>query len=206
MDYMIQLEKVKQIEKEYDEKLYSRGEKFYRSKEAKALARKQKNAIDKYLKKNPKDFLRKGALIYGIGFNDIEDQSSDVQNICLLLGEGKYFEDKKLYAKAVELYDEANKLFFRVHRAELEYNQRVYNNGAAYGEQVTEKRLRICANKLLKEEIKELEFKAKNLENINPSEAINLYDKLNKINPGLKKYNNRIKVCKKKLWDNFSTI
>lgn len=199
MVYMDQLKKVKQIEKEYDEKLYSSGEKFYKSKEAKALARKQKNAINKYLKMNPKDFLRKGALIYGIGFNDVEDQSSDVQNICLLLGEGKYFEDKKLYAKAVELYDKANVLFFKVHKNELDYNQRVYNNGAEYGEQVTEKRLRICANKLLKEEIKELEFKAKNLEKVNPTEAIKLYDELNKINPGLKKYNNRIKMCKKKL-------
>lgn len=199
MEYMDQLEKVKKLENEYDEKLYASGEKFYRSKEAKTLARKQENATKQYLKKNPKDFLRKGALIYGLGFNDIEDQPYDVQKICLLLGEGKYFEDKKLYAKAVELYDEANTLFFKVHQAELDYNQRVYNNGAAYGEQVTEKRLRICAKKLLKEEIKELEFKAKNLEKINPGEAIQLYEELNELNPGLKKYNNRIKMCNKKL-------
>lgn len=199
MNHINQLEKIKQIEKEYDKKLYSCGGEFYRSTEAKTLAKKQKTITKKYLKNNSKDYLRKGALLYGLGFNDIETESNDIKQICLLLGEGKYHEDKKNYATAVELYDRANTLFFNVHRDELDYNQRVYNDGADYGEQVTEKRLRICANKLLKEKVKELESKAKELEKINPTESINLYNELKNLNPGLKKYDKRIMICKKKL-------
>ena len=60
------------------------------------------------------------------------------------------------------------------------------------GEQVTEKRLRITKNKLIRREIKKMEKEAKELEQTNPSEAIILYEQLNELKPGLKKYNKRI--------------
>lgn len=47
--------------------------------------------------------------------------------------------------------------------------------------------------------IKISEAEAKELELTDPSEAIKKYEELNILNPGLKKYNKRIEICKKKL-------
>ena len=43
-----------------------------------------------------------------------------------------------------------------------------------------------------------MEKEAKELEQTKPSEAIILYEQLNELKPGLKKYNKRIEICKRK--------
>ena len=52
---------------------------------------------------------------------------------------------------------------------------------------------------IFREKTKEMEKEAKSLEETDPEAAIRLYEELNRLRPGLKKYDKRIKVCKSKL-------
>ena len=63
-------------------------------------------------------------------------------------------------------------------------------------------RIDSCNMSINRIKIKELEPKAKQLEETNPKEAIKIYEELNILKPGLKKYNKRIKACK----NNFKKI
>lgn len=62
-----------------------------------------------------------------------------------------------------------------------------------------DKRIKFCQDKIFKEKIKELELNAKEFESHNVKKAIEIYEELNKLRPGMKKYNKRIEICKKKL-------
>lgn len=193
------LEKIMELEKHQEYKLNTGGERYYRSQQAKTDAKRLSDLIKKYLKQHSDDYLTTGCILLNHAAYYQDEASLNEIQMFTLAGKGKFHEDQEEYENAIEYYSQANELFFKIYGDELEYNKRVYNDGAEYGEQVTEKRLRICKNKLFKKEINEMESEAKKLEKTNPSDAIKLYDKLNNLKPGLKKYNKRIEICKKKL-------
>ena len=62
-----------------------------------------------------------------------------------------------------------------------------------------DKRIKVCQDKIFKKEIRELELNAKEFESQNVEKAIEIYEELNKLRPGMKKYNKRIEICKNKL-------
>lgn len=193
------LEKIIELEKHQEHKLNTGGERYYRSQQAKKDAKRLSDLIKKYKKQHPEDYITIGCILLNHAAYYQNQASSIEKELFTLAGKGKFYEDQNDFKKAIEYYNQANDLFFKIYGAELEYNKRVYNDGADYGEQVTEKRLRICKDKLAKEEIKEIENEAKKLEKSNPHEAIQLYNKLNNLKPGLKKYNKRIEICEKRL-------
>ena len=56
----------------------------------------------------------------------------------------------------------------------------------------------MCEIKNHRSKIKDLEIKAKEMEKTDPTQAIELYNKLNILNPNLKKYDKRIEKLNKK--------
>ena len=58
-------------------------------------------------------------------------------------------------------------------------------------------RISVCEKALLKEKASKLELEAKELEKSDPAEAIEVYQELNVLKPGLKKYDKRIEICKR---------
>ena len=143
------LEYLKKIEKQHNDRLYSEGADYYFSEEAKKTGKEVYNQTREYLKNNPEDFLLVGAHLFNRGFN-LEDESNKDKEIYILTGKGKYFEDLGEYEEAIKYYAEADKLFHKVHYWELKELEDDLPPGEEIGEQVTEKRLRICKKKLNK--------------------------------------------------------
>ena len=143
------LKYLKQLEKQHNDRLYSEGVDYYFSDEAKMNGKELYQRSKEYLKDNPKDFLHVGAHLFSRGFN-LEEESEKDKEIYILMGKGKYYEDLKDYEEAVKYYSEANRLFHEVHYFELKELEEDLPPGEKIGEQVTEKRLRICRKKLLK--------------------------------------------------------
>ena len=166
---------------------------YYGSPESKEEFREFNNEVDNYLKNNPKDFITRGANYVGYKLEFIFYTSEDEANLMALLGEGLYYEqDLEDYNKAIETYrvlDRLNNIVMKDEIAELKKHDptRDYLYSAN-----AKQRIEICQNKIRRAEIKELEAEAKELEETNPTEAIKKYEELNKINPGLKKYDKRI--------------
>lgn len=194
---MTEFEYIKQLETEHYHRIATEGETYYHSDEAKINGKRLYRLRKEYIKKHPTNYLLISAELFQTSFSSIEKLEEDDKQIYLLLGEGKYNEDRESYEKAIGLYEQANTLFFKKYGAEIKECEEF--NHAKCGEQLTEKRLRICKNKLFKKETKVLEEQAKELENSNPEEAIEVYNELNELKPGLKKYNKRIQVCQNKL-------
>ena len=142
-----------------------------------------KAAKKEYLEKHPTNFLLLGAdgASWFSCYTDIEDMKS----LRILNGKGKFFEEQEEYEQAILIYQEAydleKKIFPNANRNQIE------------------NRIKVCNNKIKKRKIKELEVKAKELEKIDPAQAIGLYDELNILNPNLKKYNKRIEILNKKI-------
>lgn len=191
------LDHIKKIEKNHNDKILKYGEQYYFSDEAKINGKKVYQSKKEYIKNNPTDFETIGADLFSTFLHMVDDESNEDKQIYRLMGEGKYNEDNENYERAILLYEQANNLFFKVHGNELKELERI--NGCKCGEQITEQRLRICKNKLNRQNAKLLEIEAKELENTDPERAIELYQELNRLKPGLKKYNKRIKICKNKL-------
>jgi hypothetical protein len=191
----MELEAIKKMEKEHYDKCLSA--KYYHSNKAKQ-AGKQIEALKKqYLQDNPNDYLTLGATVFQQQWNSVDEICQEDKNIYMLVGNGKCLEDKGLYHEAIPVYEEANKRFFKLHGDELKKIEEEIHHKLS--EQVPEKRLRICKNKLFKQECQKLEKQAKELEKTNPIEAIKVYEQLNQLKPGLKKYNKRIQICENKL-------
>lgn len=198
---MSELNQIKKLERTYDKNLSSGGEQYYNSEEAHRLGKKIYNDKKEYIKNNPKDFQTRGAQLYGYSLSAINDQSNIDKEIFSLVGEGQYYEKEvKNYEKALEYYSKANVLFFNAHGKELKEIEK--DVGHKLAPQLTERRIEICKDKIFREKCKKLEKEAKDLEEVNPEKAIEIYKELNILRPGLKKFNKRITVCQNKLKNN----
>lgn len=196
MSQQEKLDYIKTLEKDHENKLYSQGESYYFSEEAKILGRKINELKKEYIKEFPQDFLTVGANIHH-GYDN--GMPSGEQEILKLTGEGKYYEDLGEYEKAINYYQDAYDLTMQVCGDEIQ--ELIDENGPGeylYTAKINQ-RIRVCKKAILKDKTTKLESEAKSLEKTNPSEAIKIYEELNRLKPGLKKYDKRIDICKKKL-------
>ncbi|WP_407453117.1 tetratricopeptide repeat protein [Methanobrevibacter sp.] len=197
-DEMSQQEKLSyilKIEKEHDDKMYSQGKAYYFSEEAKINGKKVSGLKKDYVKSFPEDFLTTGADLFQILWYYVPEYPDSEKKIFTLTGKGKYYEDLGEYEKAIEYYQEADDLTMEVCRKDIQELVRDHGPGDYLYCATIRRRIRVCSKPL----IKELELEAKSLEKSNPREAIKIYKELNRLKPGLKKYNKRIEICKKKL-------
>ena len=185
-----ELEELMQKQTNFYDKLGNKE--YYGSEQSKKDAEELKKEIAKYLEDNPKDYIVRGAKLTGTFMDYTKRVPDDELEIIELLGKGSYYEDMKDYPKAIEVYKEAYKLTGIVFKEEIDELIREYGERDYLYQGKARNRIRVCENIIKRNEIKELEAEAKALEETNPTEAINKYNELNKINPNLKKYNKRI--------------
>lgn len=174
---------IKQEEKFYIKHNIIKG--YYQSEEYKADKETLTTAKKEYLENNPKDFLLMGTKIYSRRWSELYRQSKEELELLANCGGGRYLEDQERYEDAIFVYERANKIA-----------KELYPNKE---ETLVDKRIKVCENKINKQQIKQLEAKAKELEKTEPAKAIELYDKLNVLNPNLKKYDKRIEILSKKV-------
>lgn len=189
------LDSIKKVEEEHNSKLLRQGEKYYFSDEAKTTGKQLYHDQKEYVKNNPQDYEMVAAQMFQTLWNYVEELPSEERKIFTLTGKGKYYEDQEEYEKAIEYYQQADDLTMRVCRNDIQ--QLINENGPGdylYCAKIRQ-RIRVCQKPL----IKEMETEAKGLEKTNPREAIEIYEELNRLKPGLKKYNKRIEICKKRL-------
>ena len=107
--------------------------------------------------------------------------------------------DNENYNEAIRYYQEADDLTINVCADDI--RELIKENGPGnylYTAKLRQ-RVHVCEKKLLSIKCKKLEKEARGMEKTNPEGAINIYNELNVLKPGLKKYNKRIETCKKKL-------
>ena len=87
------------------------------------LSKTKKKQLDKYwkqyLKENPADFETRGLLSYNQWFWLDTPPSQKERKLLKLLGEAEYNEEKNNLEKAVQLYDQANIVYFQLYGDEL---------------------------------------------------------------------------------------
>lgn len=185
------LDRLKQKEKEHQANLWDKD--YYYSEESKRIVQEIKTERDEYLKNNPKDFRTRAVYFYGLNWNYLDERpNKERDKILELFGEGLYYEDVGEYEKAIEFYKLSDELNEKVYEDEINnFDNEQQDRGYLFSGKALD-RIRICENKIQRRKIKKLEAEAKKLEKINPTEAIKKYKELNKVNPGLKKYDKRI--------------
>lgn len=188
-----ELKEVDRLATRESELLDKLGDKeYYGSEKSKEEFKEFNEYLNNYLEANPKDFITRGARQCGLTLDAIFYSNEDEIKIYELMGKGLYYEDLKEYDKAITLYEEAYNLDKIVHKDAIE--KLVRENGEKdylFGAKA-KSRIRICQGNKERDKIKKLEAEAKELEETNPAEAIKKYEHLNKINPGLKKYDRTI--------------
>lgn len=143
-----ELDKIKQ--KEYDHDTKSRNPDYYFSEEAARTRRQISQDKKNYVKNNPTDFEIVGAEIHSYLWSAIEDMPASEREIFRLTGEGKYYEDKKEYQKAIEKYQEADDLTMKVFGVEIrEYIKEAGQGDYLYTRKLRQ-RIRVCKRKLKK--------------------------------------------------------
>ena len=191
------LENLKEKQRTQQNKLWDKE--YYGSEESKIKANEIKELKNEYLKNNPNDFLTRGVDLYKITWSAIDRMPDDERKIIELTGKGLYYEnDLNQYEEAIKIYKEADELTLIVKKDEIaqlteEFGEKDY---LYCGE--LRNRVKMCEIKNHRSKIKDLEIKAKELEKTDPTQAIELYNKLNILNPNLKKYDKRIEKLNKK--------
>lgn len=165
---------------------------YYGSEESKIEAHKINDEKKEYLENNPKDFLIKGADLCGYVWDYVDTVPADEREIIELLGEGKYYEDNDDYETAIKIYKKADKLTQIVLKDEIELLKKEHGNRDYLYSAKAKNRINICYSLINRDKIKKLEGEAKELEETNPTKAIEKYKELNEVNPGLKKYDKAI--------------
>ena len=168
---------------------------YYHSNQARINGKQITKDKKRYLQEHPDDYLRVGASIQQILWNSLDEISEEDKRIFSLTGEGKYYEDKGDYDKAIKLYREADNLTLTAHDKEIKELVDRYGPGDYLYTSKIRQRIRVCE----RYQIKRLEEKAKSMEKTDIQGAIRLYERLNVINPGLKKYNQRLGVLNRRL-------
>lgn len=146
--------------------------------------------MDKYIFKGLETFQLIEDMAYRSSSEDLE--------VYRLTGMAKELEEQGNYKEAIELYIKADEIYYPLHKEEMEELAREYGERDYLLHARLKNRIDSCNMSINRIKIKELEPKAKQLEETNPKEAIKIYHKLNEINPGLKKYNKRIEILERK--------
>lgn len=192
------LEDLKQREETLHNKMWNSKE-YYLSEEGQIKGKQIYNEKKEYVKNNPKDFEIVGAQIHQIIWKAAEELPAGEREILKLTGEGKYYEDLGNYEKAIEIYQQADDLTMTVCANDIKELIAEHGPGDYLYTARIRQRVRVCEKAILKDKVKKLESEAKDLEKTNPEKAIEVYNELNVLKPGLKKYDKRIEVCKKRL-------
>lgn len=172
---------------------------YYFSEESKIKGKQVYEDKKQYLIDHPDDFDRKGASIFGILWSAIDDIPKEERKIFTLTGKGKYIEEQGDYEEAIKVYQEADALTLKVCAKDIQELTKQYGEQDWLYCAKIRQRIRVCQNNILREKTKKLEEEAKKLEKTNPSQAIEIYNQLNELKPGLKKYNKRIEICEKRI-------
>lgn len=144
--------------------------------------------MDKYILKGLKTLKLIEDMAYISNSEDLE--------VYRLSGKAKELEDQEEYEEAIDLYIKADEIYYPLHKKEMEELAKEFGERDYLLHARIKDRIHFCHSMMNRKKVNELEPKAKQLEETNPKEAIKIYEELNILNPGLKKYNNRIKVCK----------
>lgn len=193
-----EFENLKEKEKNLQNKLWDKD--YYGSEESKKEFKEFNQEKRDYMQNNPKDFLIKGVELFQLTWDYIDRLSDDEIKIIELSGEGLYYEnDLNQYEKAIETYKEADELTMVVLKDEIEQLTKEHGEGNYLFTGKIRQRISICENKIKRRQIKQLEVEAKEMEKTNPKEAIEMYNKLNVLNPNKKKYDKRIEILNKKI-------
>lgn len=191
------LENIKKIENMDNTRAWNEGENYHFSDEARDNYYTIKQLKEEYLEENPQDYEIIGADLMQTFWFATDTATPEDKQIYKVVGEARYHELNKNYKEALRLYEIGNKLFFKAHGAELKEIER--EAGKKLAPQITEQRIEVCKTMIFREKTKKMEKEAKSLEETDPEAAIELYEELNRLRPGLKKYDKRIKVCKNML-------
>ncbi len=189
MGFLDQLKK-----REDDQYTKMRSSDYFFSEESKIKGKQIYQDKKEYVKNNPKDYDIVAAQIFQVLWNRVDKLPSEERKIFTLTGKGKYYECLGEYEEAISYYQQADDLTMEVCKEDIE--ELVKNHGPGdylYCAKIRQ-RIRVCQKPL----IKDMELEAKELEKNNPSEAIKIYQELNRLKPGLKKYDKRIEICKRK--------
>ncbi len=92
---------------------------YYFSEESKKKGKQLYEDKKNYIKNNPQDYETVGANIYGILWNAIDEFPSSEREIFRLTGEGKYYEDRGGFEKAIKCYQDADDLTMIVCRHDI---------------------------------------------------------------------------------------
>ena len=191
------VEELIQKEAKLHKKLWNKE--YYGSEESKKEFKELKSEINTLLEENPKEYVVRGAKVCGMLMEYTNRVPKEELDIIELLGKGSYYEEIEDYQKAIEIYKEADKLAGVVMKEEIAQLTKEHGKGDYLYQAKARQRINICESTIKRNEIQELEAEAKALEETNPAEAIELYNKLNEINPNVKKYNKRIEILEKRL-------
>lgn len=187
------------VDREEEQFTKMANEEYYFSEESKIKGKQVYEDKKQYLIHHPDDFDRKGASIFGILWSAIDDIPKDERKIFTLTGKGKYIEEQGDYEEAIKVYQEADALTLKVCAKDIQELTKQYGEKDWLYCAKIRQRIRVCENNILRDKTKKLEEKAKKLEKTNPSGAIEIYNQLNELKPGLKKYNKRIEICEKRI-------
>lgn len=184
-----ELEQLKKREADHQDK--SMNKDYYFSEEAAKTGKQIYHDKKEYVKNNPEDYDIVAAQIFQVVWSYVETLPPEERKIYTLTGQGKYYEDQEDYEKAIEYYQQADDLTMQVCKKEIDELVKDHGPGDYLYCGKIRQRIRVCQKPL----IKKIELEAKELEKTNPQKAIELYNELNTLRPGLKKYDKRIKVC-----------
>lgn len=195
---LTELETLKEKERAQQNKLWDKD--YYGSEESKIKANEIKKERVEYLQNNPDDFLSRGVYLFGTTWDYVDIISNDERKIFALAGKGLYLENElNQYEEAIEIYKEADELTMIVKKDEIEKLTKEHGERDWLYTGKLRQRIRICEDKIFRDNIKKIEVEAKELEKTNPQEAIKKYEYLNEIKPGLKKYSKRIEIIERTL-------
>ena len=185
------------MEKLHNTKSYNAE--YYHSPQAKKIGKEINDLKKEYIKNNPKDYLIVGVNFHQMLWSSLPQIPKNEQEIFILTGKGLEQEHNQNYTEAIQFYEQAITLNNQVCKEDIEEMIKLNGPGDYIYAPKLKQRVRVCDRKILSDKCKKLEKEAKDLEKVNPSEAIMIYDELNRLKPGLKKYDKRIEICKKKL-------
>ena len=192
-----ELEELIAREHEQDSKMYTEG--YYFSEEAKIKGKQIYEDKKQYLVDHPDAYDVKGASIIGLFWYALDELPDEEKKIYTLTGKGKYLEEQGKYEEAIKIYQEADNLTLKLKAKEIKELTLELGEGDYLHCAKIRQRIRVCKNNILREKTKKLEEENKSLEKSNPVKAIEIYNQLNELKPGLKKYNKRIEICKKRI-------
>lgn len=184
-------EKLINKEKVLNDKLWNKN--YYGSEESKAEFKELKEEKEEYFKNNPKDFIYRAVEFYKLNWSYLEAKpNKERDKILELVGMGLYYEELGEYDKAIEMYNQSININEETFKNEITDLKNEHGDGNYLYSGKAMERIEVCKGYIERNKIKELEAEAKELEETNPKEAIKKYENLNKVNPGLKKYDKAI--------------